>query len=257
MTSTGSDRARIAIIGVSHWHLPLYLPGFDEAEVVGVWDRVPARADHLARSIGSTPYDSRAALLDESIELAFVFGNPWEMLDDAMECLRRRIPISVEKPAAPSLHLLEELVSEAERAGVKAFVPLILRTSGVPGAIDHVGVVSDMYAQYLTGPASRYTTGGYGWAVKDSILGAGCLGNLGPHFVDLFSLAVGSSEHATPYVRLSCPHAGAADDRALVVLGSAEGSTALLTLGYTTPHAPSFRGATGCAHREPRDLGAQ
>jgi predicted dehydrogenase len=117
MTAAGTGRARIAIIGVSHWHLPLYLPGLGEAEVVGVWDRVPARADHLARSIGATPYHSRAALLDQDIELAFVFGDPWEMLDDSMECLRRRIPISVEKPAAPSLPQLEELVSEAERAG--------------------------------------------------------------------------------------------------------------------------------------------
>jgi len=48
MTAAGTGRARIAIIGVSHWHLPLYLPGFAEADVVGVWDRVPAGADHLA-----------------------------------------------------------------------------------------------------------------------------------------------------------------------------------------------------------------
>ena len=119
---------------------------------------------------------------------------------------------------------------------MKAFAPLVLRTSKVPEVIDHLGVVSDMHAQYLTGPASRYTTGGHGWAVKDSILAAGCLGNLAPHLVDLFSLAVGRSDHAVQFVRVSRPHAGAADDRALVVLGSTEGSTASLTLGYTTPH---------------------
>jgi predicted dehydrogenase len=198
---------------------------------------VPARAERIAASIGTTTYGSRAALLDQGIDLAFVLGDPWEMLDDSRECLRRGIAISVEKPAAPSLHELEELVADAERAAVTAFVPLVLRTSGVPGAIEQLGVVSDMHAQYLTGPASRYTAGGYGWAVKDSILGAGCLGNLGPHFVDLFSLAVGSPHHAPQYFRVLRPHAGAADDRALIVLRSTDGSWATLTLGYTTPHA--------------------
>ena len=237
MIATGSGRPRIAILGVSHWHLPLYLPGFAEAEVVGVWDRVPAQAEHLARSIGSTPCDSRAALLEQDIEIAFIFGDPWEMLDDSRECLRRRISISVEKPAAPSLHDLEQLVTEVERAGVRAFAPLVFRTSGVPGAIAHLGSVSDMHAQYLTGPADRYTAGGYGWAVKDSVLGAGCLGNLGPHFVDLFSLVVGSAEHATRYLQVSRPQPGEADDRALLVLGSSDVSSASITLGYTTPHA--------------------
>jgi predicted dehydrogenase len=84
MTEAGTRRARIAVIGVSHWHLALYLPGFAEAEVVGVWDRLAARADHLARSIGATRYDSRAALIDQDIELAFVFGDPWEMLDHSL-----------------------------------------------------------------------------------------------------------------------------------------------------------------------------
>ena len=130
MTEAGTDSsARIAIIGVSHWHLPLYLPGFAEADVVGVWDRLPARAGHLARSIGATRYDSRAALLDQDIHLAFVFGDPWEMLDPSMECLRRRIPISVEKPAAPSSPQIDELVSESERAGVKAFAHRHVRAS--------------------------------------------------------------------------------------------------------------------------------
>jgi len=160
------------------------------------------------------------------------------MLDHSLECLGRRIPISVEKPAAPSLPQPEELVSEAEPAGVKGFVPLVLRTTSIPRAIDHLRVLGDLHAaQYLTGPASRYTTGGYGWAVKDSVLGAGCLGNLGPHFVDLFSLAVGRSDHAVQYLRGTRPHTGAADDRSLVVLGSTEGSAAPITLGYTTPHA--------------------
>jgi hypothetical protein len=99
-------------------------------------------------------------LLDQDIELAFVFGDPSEMLDHSMECLRRRIPISEEKPAAPSLPQLDELVSEADRAGVKAFAPLVLRTSKVPEVINHLGVVTDKHALYLTGPASRYTTGG-------------------------------------------------------------------------------------------------
>jgi len=176
-------------------------------------------------------------LLDRAIEVAFVFGDPWEMLDNSVECLRRGIPISVEKPAAPSLRDLEQLVHEAECAGVKAFAPLVFRTSGLPGAIEHLGSVSEMHAQYLAGPASRYTAGGYGWAVKNSILGAGSLGNLGPHFVDLFSLAVGSSEHTTQYAELFRSQPDAADDRALIVLRSTNRRSTSITVGYTTPHA--------------------
>ncbi|WP_270889204.1 Gfo/Idh/MocA family protein [Pedococcus sp. 5OH_020] len=237
MTLHGSAGTKIAVLGVSHWHLPLYLPGFSEADVVGVWDRVPARAERLAGAIGTTAYGSRASLLDQGIDLAFVFGDPWEMLDYSRECLGRGIPISVEKPAAPSLHELEELVAEVDRSGVNAFTPLVFRFSGIPAAIKNLGPVGDLHAQYLTGPSSRYVAGGFDWAVKESVLGAGCLGNLGPHFVDLFSLAVGTTGLATKYVEARRPGPGEADDRALVVLGSGEGRTATIDVGYTTPHA--------------------
>jgi predicted dehydrogenase len=242
MTPRGSGRTRIAVLGVSHWHLPLYVPGLAEAHVVGVWDRLPERAEGLAASIGTTAYGSREALLDQGVDLAFVFGDPWQMLEDSRECLRRGVAISVEKPAAPSLHELEQLVDEVDRAGVNAFAPLVFRMSGIPEAIEGLGAVSDLHAQYLTGPPSRYVAGGYDWAVQESLLGAGCLDNLGPHFVDLFSLAMGTTEHVMKFVETRRPTPGAADERSLVVLGAGDGRAATIDLGYTTPHAQSSVG---------------
>jgi predicted dehydrogenase len=236
MTPRVAGRTRIAVLGVSHWHLPLYLPGFAEAQIVGVWDRVPVRAEGFAASIGTMAYGSRRALLDQDIDLAFVFGDPWEMLVNSRECLRRGIAISVEKPAAPSLHDLVQLADEANRAGVNAFAPLVFRLSGIPAAIKELGRVSNLHGQYLTGPSNRYVTGGYDWAIKKSVLGAGCMGNLGPHFVDLFSLATRTTEHVATYVEVRSSSPGEADDRALVVLGSGD-AVATIDLGYTTPHA--------------------
>ena len=33
-----SEKMKIALLGVSHWHLPLYLPGLPENSVVGISD---------------------------------------------------------------------------------------------------------------------------------------------------------------------------------------------------------------------------
>jgi hypothetical protein len=43
---------RIALLGVSHWHLPLYLPGLPEGSVVGTSDDNTAIAAAIAK-----PYD--------------------------------------------------------------------------------------------------------------------------------------------------------------------------------------------------------
>ncbi|WP_461173302.1 Gfo/Idh/MocA family oxidoreductase [Arthrobacter sp. Z1-9] len=237
MTARSAGPAKIAIIGVSHWHLPLYLPGFESADVIGVWDSDWDRANQVAQIVQSTPYDSREALLEQDIDLAFIFGDPWDMLNSARECVRRSINFSVEKPAAPSLGELERLTADAECAGVRAFVPLVLRAGALPGLISQLGQVLDMHAQYLTGPADRYIAEGAQWAVTESVLGAGSVGNLAPHFVDLFSLAVGVRDHAVQFLTASHPGRGEADDRAHIVLRSSGGVSAAINVGYTTQHS--------------------
>ncbi|MET0702161.1 MAG: Gfo/Idh/MocA family oxidoreductase [Mycobacterium sp.] len=236
MTVSTAERKRIAIVGISHWHLPLYLGGFESADVAGVWDSDWNRTRGFAEAVGATPYSSREALLDQEIDLAFIFGDPWEMLASSKQCVRRNISFSVEKPAAPSLPELVELTREAEAAGVPAFVPLVFRTGGLPRAIAQLGRVRDMYAQYLTGPSSRYTAAGFDWAVTQSVLGAGSLQNLAPHFVDLFSLATGAGDHDVEYLCAPQPESGEADEKAHVVLQSQSGSSASIDVGYTTPH---------------------
>ena len=81
-------------------------------------------------------------LLDQDSHLAFVFGDPGRCSITPCKAWRR-ISISVEKPAAPGGSTRCRRVSESERAGVKAFAPLVLRTSkspGMPARRGHRGV---------------------------------------------------------------------------------------------------------------------
>ncbi|MEJ0071268.1 MAG: Gfo/Idh/MocA family oxidoreductase, partial [Pseudomonadota bacterium] len=71
---------RVALIGVSHWHLPLYLDpvlALPEAEVVGVSDPTLAVAEAVAARIGCAAYVDYRTLCDRlRPDFVFVLGRP-------------------------------------------------------------------------------------------------------------------------------------------------------------------------------------
>ena len=91
---------KIAVIGASHWHVPLYEPGFVKAgvDVAATWDENTDAATELAKRAGGKAYDRLDDLLAQDIDLAFVFGQPAKAPELARAVIARGIPMAVEKP---------------------------------------------------------------------------------------------------------------------------------------------------------------
>src|SRR5579871_5775911 len=97
---------RVAFIGVSHWHLPLYLEpagALDDVEIVGVSDPAAAVAETVAARVGCAGFVDHRALLDRvRPEFVFVLGRHCDMAAAARDLIERAIPFAVEKPAGVS-----------------------------------------------------------------------------------------------------------------------------------------------------------
>jgi predicted dehydrogenase len=97
---------KVALLEVSHWHVPLYLDPLEKTgiEVVAVSDAEQARGPAIAARFGSTLYSSSRALLDrEQFDFAFVFGRHSEMPSLAEGLIGRKTPFALEKPCGISM----------------------------------------------------------------------------------------------------------------------------------------------------------
>lgn len=74
--------------------------------------------------------------------------------------------------------------------------------------------------------------------------GGGCLANLGPHFVDLFFRAVGTTEVQVDAHLSSTLHGGDVEDHAVLVLTTPDGREGVLEIGYAFPASPAKRSSS-------------
>src|SRR4030095_12667153 len=71
-----TTRMRVALLEVSHWHVPLYLDALEAPgiEVVAVSDAEDVKGEAIAARFGSKLYSSAYELLErEEVDFAFVF----------------------------------------------------------------------------------------------------------------------------------------------------------------------------------------
>src|SRR4051812_16934699 len=134
---SGSNRSemavvmRIAFIGASHWHLPLYLgpvralPG---ASIAGISDPDPSAAARLAAEIGCPGVvDYRELCAEEKPDFVIALGRHCDMYEQAKFLIEARIPFALEKPCGLDAAEVGELAELAAKAGVFAAVPLVIR----------------------------------------------------------------------------------------------------------------------------------
>src|SRR3954463_3438175 len=108
---------RVAFIGVSHWHIPLYLdPALElaEAEIVGVSDPSLAMAEDVAARAGCPAFtDERALLAPARPAFVFVLGRHCDMAASARTLIERGIPFAIEKPCALTSAEIDDLAARA------------------------------------------------------------------------------------------------------------------------------------------------
>lgn len=182
---------KLAFIGASHWHLPLYLqpalavPG---VRVVGISDPDAGFATTLAATLGcSGDTDFRALCHRTRPDFVFALGRHVDMAAQARFLIAERIPFAIEKPCGLDHAEVAELAGLEARHGSFAAVPLVFRNGDFAARLVEMSADTIQYMswRFVAGFASRYQDAGCQWMLDPALAGGGCTVNLGVHFFDL------------------------------------------------------------------------
>jgi predicted dehydrogenase len=234
---------KVALLEVSHWHVPLYLAALEHPgiEVVAVSDSERSKGAGIASRFGCREYSSVESLLASELpDFAFVFGRHAEMPVFGRMLVERGIPFALEKPCGTNAQQVAELRGLAEAAGVYVAVPLIFRLSEMLEVLCDVdgGVPLDVtnYAvRFIVGPPSRYLDAGARWMVDPAIAGGGSTINVATHFIDLFRFLTGKEVVAVSAMMSSRNHGEPVEDHSIVTMRTADGTIGTVETGYAFP----------------------
>lgn len=181
---------KLAFIGVSHWHVPLYLRAVasDGLQVVAVSDPDLELARRTASTLGCPAYSDALELLDkEKPDFVFAFAPHFQMPSLALELIRRRIPFAMEKPLGLCTADVEKVMQAAQEGQVFCAIPFVWRYSDLiqdfKKRVDPRDILHFNF-HFVAGPPSRYLATSP-WMLQTSKAGGGCMTNLGVHFLDM------------------------------------------------------------------------
>ncbi|GAB2044428.1 hypothetical protein AGATL06_09250 [Agathobaculum sp. TL06] len=182
------EHMRIALLGVSHWHVPLYFAGLPERSVVAVSDDDAAHAARVARRFGCPYYtDEKQMLRDVKPDFVFAFAPHARMCSVAAYLLEQNLPFTMEKPAGLNRREVELLYNTAEQKGTFCAIPFVWRYSDTVNDLKNrylSGKIMHMSYRFIAGPPSRYLESAR-WMLSQETAGGGCMTNLGVHFIDM------------------------------------------------------------------------
>jgi predicted dehydrogenase len=232
---------RVAVIGVSHWHLDLYLPTLLElpdVAVVGVSDTDAGVARRLGERLGCAWSDSHERLLDTtSPDFVLALGEHAEMPGEAGLLLDRRIPFAMEKPCGTDAGQVRALAERAEAEDAFAAVPFVWRRSELLGVMRERFADADidyLSFRWIAGTPARYTDSGCGWMLDPARSGGGCTINLSVHMIDLARVLFGDPVEVAGAVMGNVAYGLPVEDHSLVTLRSG-GRLLHVETGYLVP----------------------
>lgn len=182
---------KLAFIGASHWHLPLYLepalqmPG---VTIAGVSDPDARVVDGLKAKLGCAgDTDYRELCRRVKPDLVIALGRHCDMPEQARFLVAEKIPFALEKPCGLNANDVATIAREAEAAGAFATVPLVFRHGAFFGMLREEARESIQYMsfRFIAGFPQRYRDAGCDWMLDPALSGGGCTINLSPHFLDL------------------------------------------------------------------------
>ena len=180
---------RIAFIGASHWHLPLYLepalqvPG---VTIAGVADPDAKAVDVLKAKLGCAgDTDFRELCRRVKPDFVIALGRHCDMADEARFLIAESIPFALEKPCGLSEREVADIARAAQRAGAFAAVPLVFRNGDFFDLLRAQESIQYMTFRFIAGFPQRYRAAGNDWMLDPALSGGGCTINLSPHFLDL------------------------------------------------------------------------
>jgi predicted dehydrogenase len=215
------------IVGVAHWHAPIYAASLAELGValVGASDPDAAAGAACAAKLGLAFDADAGAMLDRlRPDIAFVLPRHDRAMATLAPVLARRIPFLIEKPMGLNGREAQAIADAA--AGLFAVPALanrdlaIWRRVAELKAAGSFGTVMHAHFRVVNGPPGRYRDWGVGWMLDPAISGGGALRNLGFHGADAALMLAGPALEVR----------GAAVSNAVYGLPVEEFATALLAV---------------------------
>ena len=235
---------KIALLGVSHWHLPLYLPGLPEGSVVGVSDDSAEIAASIAKPYGCPVYqDYRRMIVETKPDFVFAFAPHYRMKEVSLYLLEAGIPFSMEKPAGLNAKEVEELANACEQKRGFCSIPFVWRYSDTVNDLKTVYLktpIVHMSYRFIAGPPSRYLATSP-WMLSRKTAGGGSMTNLGVHFIDMALFLTGN--RAADVLASAYQYASEYDIEtyATSLLKLPGGASLLLESGYAFPMSEDLK----------------
>ena len=115
---------RYGLVGTGYWATATHAPAIvaaEDAELVGVWGRDPAKAAAVAETFGCTAHENVDALFEDVEVVAFAVP-PDVQVEQAIRAARRGCHLLLDKPMALDLAAADALVDAVAEAGVASRV---------------------------------------------------------------------------------------------------------------------------------------
>lgn len=232
------ENLRIALLGVSHWHVPLYLSGIPEGTIIAVNDENESIGSEFASRYNCPYYkDYRQMIIKEKPDFVFAFAPHYKMKEVAEYLIDAQIGFSMEKPCGMNREEVEALYKKSIQKNSFCAIPFVWRYSDTVKQLKEEYLDSDivhMSYRFIAGPPSRYLKTSK-WMLSKETAGGGCMTNLGVHFIDM---ALYLTESKDADVLASVYHQDSGYDietYATSMLKLSNGSSLSLETGYAYP----------------------
>jgi 1,5-anhydro-D-fructose reductase (1,5-anhydro-D-mannitol-forming) len=241
----GKDQViRVAILSFWHVHAGDYAKEVNEhigAQLVAVWDELPARGRKEAEERGLVWFESLDELLANPDIDAVVVNAPTNMHRDIMVAAANAGKhIFTEKVIAPTIQEANEILAAVERNQVKLTVSLPRLNDSYTLAIQDL--LKDDILGVLTQARVRLSHNGVtaGWLPEHFYnleqCGGGALIDLGCHPVYLTRLFLGIPESVS--ANYGYVTGKEVEDNAVVILRYSNGAMGIVEAGFVNDHSP-------------------
>jgi predicted dehydrogenase len=231
---------KIALIGVSHWHVPLYFRGIKQygLHVTAVSDQNTEIAERYAAEWGCRAYaDERQLVRDEKPDFVFAFGKHSELKNLAFFLIDSKIPFAMEKPMGMCRRDVEEIKEKLEKNKIFCAVPLVWRYSDLMKEMKKEILPEDIIHlsfRFIAGPPKRYLDTSP-WMLEKKTAGSGSMTNLGVHFIDMAMNLTGAESAQVLASSFHRIHGYDIEDYAVSLLKLSSGASLELETGYAFP----------------------
>lgn len=238
------SKLRLAIIGASHWHVPLFTAAKEKLRIVAVSDEKADAAEKYAGLFSCKAYTDPIALMEQvKPDFIFAFGKHCDTAALSLEIIKRGIPFSVEKPLGLNAEQVRQVRDAAKAKGVYCSLPLIWRYSDtMPWLVRQIDPadVLNLSFSFICGPTSRYLNTSP-WLLERCKAGGGCMTNLGVHFLDMGFWLTGSDDAEVLGASYQYAEPYDVETYATALVRMSSGASMTVQTGYAYPMTESKR----------------